>query len=112
VAGPVYAHCGVKRHLSVPKLLRTLGERSAEQQSEAPRGPAAFSSLAPAITAEVTKACSVLVAKAFPPKEPGNPAAGNATGTPEDHRRYFEKCVANAGHMDDDADQASQKAVK
>ena len=63
---------------------------------------------APAITAEVAKACSALAAKAFPPREPGNPAAGSATGTPEDYRRYFEKCVANGGHMDD----ADQKAGK
>lgn len=58
---------------------------------------------APAVTAEVAKACSLLLAKAFPPREPGNPAAGSAAGSGEDQRRYFAKCVVNGGHVDDNA---------
>lgn len=57
---------------------------------------------APAVTAEVAKACSLLLAKAFPPREPGNPAAGSSVGSPAEQRRYFAKCLANGGHVDDD----------
>jgi hypothetical protein len=56
---------------------------------------------AQAVTAEVAKACSALLEKAFPRLEPGNPAAGSSAGTPQDRRRYFEKCVASGGRMDD-----------
>jgi hypothetical protein len=55
-----------------------------------------------AITADVARACNVLVAKAFPPRQPGNPAAGSAKGNGQDQRAYFQKCVANGGKMDDE----------
>ncbi len=55
---------------------------------------------ASAITAEVAHACDALVAKSFPPREVGNPAAGSAKGTAQDQRAFFEKCVANGGKMD------------
>jgi hypothetical protein len=55
---------------------------------------------ASAITAEVAKKCGELTAKAYPPRVPGNPAAGYANGTAEDFRKYFSKCVANGGNMD------------
>jgi hypothetical protein len=58
---------------------------------------------ASAITVEVAKKCDVLVAKAFPPREIGNPAAGSAKGNAQSQRDYFSKCVANGGKMDDDA---------
>ena len=58
-------------------------------------------SRAGAVTAKVAKACSLLLEKAFPPREPGNPAAGSAAGSAEDQRRFFAKCVANDGHVDD-----------
>jgi hypothetical protein len=57
---------------------------------------------ASAITAELAKKCSALTAKQFPPREPGNPAAGSAKGSGGDRRAYFSKCVANAGKVDDD----------
>ncbi|WP_454650451.1 hypothetical protein [Bradyrhizobium liaoningense] len=56
---------------------------------------------ASAITAEVARACDAAVAKAFPPRQIGNPAAGSAKGTGKDQRDYFQKCVANNGKVDD-----------
>ena len=58
---------------------------------------------ASAATAELAKKCGALTAKAFPPRVPGNPAAGSAKGTGRSERDYFNKCVANGGNMDDDA---------
>jgi hypothetical protein len=58
---------------------------------------------ASAITAQLAKKCQALTAKAFPPRVPGNPAAGSAKGTGQSQRDYFNKCVANGGNMDDDA---------
>jgi hypothetical protein len=52
--------------------------------------------------AEVAKKCAALTAKAYPPRVPGNPAAGLAKGTAQSERDYFNKCVANRGNMDDD----------
>jgi hypothetical protein len=58
---------------------------------------------ASAITVEVAKKCNALAAKAFPPREVGNPAAGSAKGSGQSQRDYFSKCVANGGNMDNDA---------
>jgi hypothetical protein len=58
---------------------------------------------ASAITVEVAKKCQGLSAKAFPPREIGNPAAGSSKGSAQDQRNYFNKCVANGGTMDNDA---------
>jgi hypothetical protein len=58
---------------------------------------------ASAITVEVAKKCNTLTAKAFPPREVGNPAAGSAKGTGQSQREYFSKCVASGGNMDTDA---------
>ena len=55
---------------------------------------------AAAVTAEVARKCQILTSKAFPPREPGNPAAGSAKGSGPDEQVYFRKCVANGGHMD------------
>jgi hypothetical protein len=55
---------------------------------------------ASAITAEVAKKCNVLLEKEFPPREPGNPAAGSSKGSAQDQRNYFKKCVDNSGNMD------------
>jgi len=63
----------------------------------------ASSDRASAVTAEVAKKCQALTAKAFPPREPGNPAAGSAKGTGPAQREYFSKCVANGGKVDDNA---------
>ena len=54
-----------------------------------------------AITAEVARTCDAAVAKAFPPKQVGNPAAGSAKGSAKEQRDYFNKCVANNGKVDD-----------
>ena len=62
-----------------------------------------MTSSASAVTAELAKKCQALTAKAFPPRVPGNPAAGSAKGTGQSQRDYFNKCVANGGKMDDDA---------
>ena len=56
---------------------------------------------ASAITAEVARMCDAAVAKAFPPKQVGNPAAGSAKGSAKEQRDYFSKCVANNGKVDD-----------
>jgi hypothetical protein len=60
----------------------------------------AMTQSASAITAEVARTCDALVAKSFPPREVGNPAAGSAKGSAKDQRDYFAKCVANEGKMD------------
>jgi hypothetical protein len=56
-----------------------------------------------AVTAELAKKCEALTAKAFPPREVGNPAAGSAKGTGLAERDYFNKCVTNGGNTDDQA---------
>ena len=58
---------------------------------------------ASAVTAEIAKKCEALVAKAYPLRVVGNPAAGSAKGTGQAQRSYFKKCVANGGNMDDQA---------
>jgi hypothetical protein len=55
---------------------------------------------ASAITVEVAKKCDELLAKAFPPRELGNPAAGSAKGSGLAAQDYFKKCLANDGNMD------------
>lgn len=52
-----------------------------------------------AVTVEVAKKCQALSAKAFPPRVPGNPAAGFARGTAQEASQFFKKCVANGGNM-------------
>lgn len=63
---------------------------------------------ASAITAEVARACDAAVAKAFPPRQIGNPAAGSAKGTAKDQRDYFQKCVSNNGKVDNAPAEASK----
>jgi len=53
-----------------------------------------------AVSVEVARACDALVAKSFPPRQPGNPAAGSAAGSAKEQRAYFQKCVENGGKMD------------
>jgi hypothetical protein len=60
-----------------------------------------MTAVASAVTAEVAKKCETLADKAYPPRVPGNPAAGSATGTAQSKRSYFSKCLANGGNMDD-----------
>ena len=54
---------------------------------------------ASAITVELAKKCNALVATAFPPRMPGNPAAGSAKGSGKQMQDYFRKCVENEGKM-------------
>jgi hypothetical protein len=63
---------------------------------------------AAAITVEVAKKCNALTAKAFPPREIGNPAAGYAKGSVQDQHAYFSKCIANGGNMDDHSDKGGK----
>jgi hypothetical protein len=56
-------------------------------------------SSASAISVDVARQCSTLANKTYPPRVPGNPAAGRANGTAQDFRAYFSKCVANGGSM-------------
>jgi hypothetical protein len=58
---------------------------------------------ASAITVELAKKCSGLMAKAYPPRQPGNPAAGSTQGNGAEARAYYQKCVANNGKMDNNA---------
>jgi hypothetical protein len=57
---------------------------------------------ASAVTAEVARACDTAVAKAFPPRQVGNPAAGSVKGSAKDQREYFNKCIASGGKVDDE----------
>jgi hypothetical protein len=63
---------------------------------------------ASAITAELAKKCQALTTKAFPPRVPGNPAAGSAKGTGRDQINYYNKCVANDGKVEDQPSQNGQ----
>ena len=58
-----------------------------------------LSDSASAITVELAKKCNALTALAFPPKVPGNPAAGSAKGSGKEMQHYFRKCVENEGKM-------------
>jgi hypothetical protein len=62
-----------------------------------------MASNASAVTVEVAKKCEALMAQAFPPLVPGNPAAGSAKGTGADAQKYYAKCVANGGNTGDNA---------
>jgi hypothetical protein len=55
-------------------------------------------------TADLARKCDALTAKAFPERQPGNPAAGTAKGSGLEIQSYFKKCVANGGHVDDSTD--------
>jgi hypothetical protein len=67
---------------------------------------------ASAISVEVAKKCGTLANKAFPPRVPGNPAAGRANGSAEDVRKYFDNCVTNGGNpqASDQGDAKSDQA--
>ena len=59
---------------------------------------------AEAISVDVAKKCNALLAKEFPPRAPGNPAAGSAKGNGQAGRDFFKKCVDNGGNMDGSSD--------
>lgn len=54
-----------------------------------------------AVTVEVAKTCNALLAKKFPPRQAGNPAAGSSQGTGQVQRDYFRKCVESGGKVED-----------
>lgn len=56
---------------------------------------------ASAVTVEVAKKCNALLAKKFPPRQAGNPAAGSAEGSGKVQRDYFRKCVDSGGKVED-----------
>jgi hypothetical protein len=58
---------------------------------------------ASAISVEVARKCNILLEKQFPPRVPGNPAAGSAKGSGADQRAFFRRCVENGGKVDDGA---------
>lgn len=60
---------------------------------------------ASAVSVDVAKRCSSLAAGAYPPRQIGNPAAGNLKGTEFDKQNYYQKCVSNNGNMDDQSTQ-------
>jgi hypothetical protein len=57
---------------------------------------------ASAVTAEVAKKCAALTARVYPPRVPGNPAAGSARGSGLSQQDYFRRCVANGGSVGGD----------
>src|ERR1700750_420471 len=60
---------------------------------------------AKAVSVEVAKKCNALLAKEFPPRQPGNPAAGSTKGGGGPAERdYFKKCVDNGGNVDSSPD--------
>jgi hypothetical protein len=64
----------------------------------------AFGSMAngaSAVTVEIAKKCEALTTVAYPPRVPGNPAAGSDKGTGADEQKYYAKCVANGGNTGD-----------
>ena len=58
-----------------------------------------LSGSASAITVELARKCNALTALAFPPRVPGNPAAGSEKGSGRQMQDYFKKCVENQGKM-------------
>jgi hypothetical protein len=52
------------------------------------------------IITELAKTCDALTAKAFPPRQIGNPAAGSAKGNSKAQREYYKKCATNGGKVD------------
>jgi hypothetical protein len=65
------------------------------------QGP--LSNRAAAVTVEVARKCKALTDIAYPPREPGNPAAGSEKGGGREAQSFFNRCVANGGKMDDGA---------
>ena len=62
-----------------------------------------------AVSLEVAKKCNLLVAKEFPPRQAGNPAAGSIKGSGRAQKEYFDKCVANGGSVTGPSDKGSKE---
>lgn len=67
-----------------------------EPQSE---HPTSWKAPPQAATTELARKCEGLTAKAYPPRVPGNPAAG-AKGTGKVGVDYFNKCMRNGARID------------
>jgi hypothetical protein len=65
-------------------------------------------SSASAVTAELARKCAGLMTKAYPPREPGNPAAGSTKGNGKQAQAYYQKCLTNNGKVDDNANAGTQ----
>jgi hypothetical protein len=52
------------------------------------------------ISVDVARKCNDLAYRAFPPRVPGNPAAGLENGNGQAARAYVRKCVQNGGRVD------------
>jgi hypothetical protein len=72
-------------------------------QGAAATSPAQQSTSTPS-SAELARTCDALTAKAFPPVEPGNPAAGTTKGSGLAAQSYFRKCIANGRRIDNSTD--------
>ena len=62
-----------------------------------------------ATTPEVAKKCQALTAAKFPPRVPGNPAAGSVKGSGLEQQDYFKACVANGGQPPERDQQKNSK---
>lgn len=62
-----------------------------------------------AVTVEVARKCNALLAKKFPPRVPGNPAAGSAQGSGTAQRDFYKQCVASGGTIGDDDTKPNSK---
>ncbi|HLH12817.1 MAG TPA: hypothetical protein VKV77_13200 [Methylovirgula sp.] len=105
---PVYSHCHC--HFGYGDVCTPVASCYAEggrctghclsslSHSEESNYPATATSEAPTASADIVKKCGALAAKAYPPRVPGNPAAGSAKGTAKAKQAYFKQCVANGGN--------------
>ena len=59
-----------------------------------------------AISVEVAKKCTALTAKEFPPRVPGNPAAGSVKGDGKAQRAFYNKCVDEESKKEENAGKA------
>jgi hypothetical protein len=64
---------------------------------------ASMMSSASAISVEVAKKCHAVTAKEFPPRVPGNPAAGSTKGDGKAQQAYYNKCVDEENKKEQDA---------
>jgi hypothetical protein len=106
---PAYSHCNC--HFGYGDICNTAVSCYAEggrcegrcvlsPRAEKPGYSGNSTTETPAVSAEIAKTCTKLAAKAYPPRIPGNPAAGNEAGTAEAKKAYFNKCVANGGKVE------------
>lgn len=61
-------------------------------------GLGSMTTVASGLTAEVAKKCEALRLQKYPPRVPGNPAAGSAAGDARAQQSYFNQCIVNGGN--------------